>query len=434
MEEQEKKISNHEVPEWLKVIQLNSWEAELLISALLLYMLFQVPEHIDEYSRQHYEPGETIALIFALFTKALEVLRIGYIIHIIARGIWVASVGLSYIYPHSLNMDRLKFKGKFKKELENDVALDKTVKNLEKVASLSYAISFMISGMLISAGLLFVYFVFFAQVIVAPAIESGNSLFAVAGITATILYALMVLLVFIDFITNGFFRREASMAKLYYNVALVFRYMTLSFIYNRINLTIISNLKPWQGHMVPILAVVTIVGYSYLDTKMADWDEENYLEKSFDRMSRMNYEDLRKPTDPLFATIQEDIIHENVVRLFIRTHGNVSRFYSKESGNTKDDKWSNLSNDEQGEFANKFVKITMDGKRWKELQWKDYKHPISYEIGFLNYLDISELENGMHTIDIEFDTAAMNDLQKRILEDIDQPLIKLASIDFFKAQ
>ena len=434
MAKQEKEDPHNEAPEWLKTIQIYSWEAELLISALLLYMLFQVPEFIDEYRFQHYNPGDYVHSILGVFKKALEVLRIGYIVHIIARGIWVASVGLSYIFPHSLNLQQLKFKGKFKKELENDIALDKTVKNLEKVASLSYAISFMISGMLISGSLVLIYFIALTRGVIAPAFQSGNVFFMVGGFIMMILYSLIVLVVFVDFITNGFFRRESSTAKMYYKIALVFRFMTLSFIYNRINLTIISNLKRWQGHLVPILAVGVIAGYIYLDGKTADWDKENYLETSFDKISRMNYENLRKPNDPLFATIQNDVIQDNVVRLFINTHGYLGRFYTKESGNSKDDVWDDLNNTEKGNYANEILKVLVDDKRLNALQWKDYKHPISYDEGFLNYLDISKLEVGMHNLTVEFDTTILNELQLRVIEQSDLQLVKLADIDFYKSE
>ncbi len=432
-ENKETNLKENEVPEWLKVIQLNSWEAELLISALLLYMLFQVPEFIDNYRNQHYDDGY-ISVIFKVFITALKVLRIGYSIHIIARGIWVASVGLSYIFPKSLNIDRLKFKGKFKKELENDVALDKTIKNLEKVASLSYAISFMISGMVISAGLVFIYLMIISQGLLTPAIRSGISAYMVLSMIAMLFFVIIILIVFVDFITNGFFRRDQSISKPYYYIAMIFRYMTLSFIYNRINLTIISNLKRWQAHLVPVLAVSLIGGYMYLESKVDDWDEENYLETSFNSISRMNYENLRKKDDPLFATIQNDVIDNNVIRLFVRTHGTLSRFYSKDSTSKKGERWSELSNEKQSVYADRFVNVSIDGVRYKNLDWNDYKHPVSYEIGFLNYIDISKMSNGSHNLTVEFDTAVMNDLQLKVLMDKDPPLVKLASIDFFKAE
>lgn len=423
--------SEDEIPEWLKVIQINSWEAELLISALLLYMLFQVPEVIENYGNQHYEGG-VVSVIFSIFINALKILRIGYCIHILARGIWVASVGLSHIYPKSLNIENLKFKGKFREELEDDVALDKTIKGLEKVASMSYSISFMLSGMILSAGLLLLYALIYLEWIIVPATKSGSGWLMAIGIIGMFAYGILVLIMFVDFITNGFFRREPWASRPFYYVALAFRYLTFSFIYNRISLTIISNLPKWQAHMVPVLAVILIGGYMFVTDKMEDFDEEKYLESAFSTVSRMNYESLRKNGDPLFATIQSDVIEESFIKLFIVTHGQMNILYAKDSTNSGG--WNKLSETQQSNYADKYIKVAIDNKRIEGLDWLDYKHPLSYDLGFINYLDVSNLSAGLHTITIDLDTANFNDLQKKAILDRNPPLIRYGKIQFFKAK
>ncbi|MTI41114.1 hypothetical protein [Fulvivirga lutimaris] len=423
--------TENEIPEWLKAIQINSWEAELLISALLLYMLFQVPEVIENYRDQHYELGGLIYRVFGIFINALKVLRIGYCIHIIARGIWVASVGLSYIYPKSLNIDNLKFKGKFRKELEDDIALDKTIKGLEKVASMSYSISFMLSGMILSAGMLLLYLLGFVEWVLVPATRSGNAWFLVFASIILFVYCIMVLIMFVDFITNGFFRREPWASRPYYYVAVAFRYLTFSFIYNRISLTIISNLPKWQAHMVPILAVMLIGGYMFINGKIKDFAEEKYLESAFTTVNRMNYESLRKDDDPIFATIQSDVIDGNFIKLFTNTHGQMGLLYSKDSTNTGG--WSKLNERQQSKYADRFVRVAIDNERIENLDWLDYKHPISYAVGFINYIDVSKLKSGMHTLTVDLDTVNFNDLQKKTILERDPLLIRYAKINFYKA-
>lgn len=423
--------TEEEIPEWLKVIQINSWEAELLISALLLYMLFQVPEVIEGYRNQHYEIGTIIYTVFGIFINALKVLRIGYCIHIIARGIWVASVGLSYIYPKSLNIDNLKFKGKFRKELEDDVALDKTIKGLEKVASMSYSISFMLSGMILSAGMVLLYALGLVEWVMVPATKSGNGLLLALATFILLSYCIMVLIMFVDFVTNGFFRREPWASRPFYYVAVVFRYLTFSFIYNRISLTIISNLPKWQAHMVPILAVILIGGYMFVKGEMEDFEEEKYLESAFTTVSRMNYESLRKDEDPIFATIQSDVIEESFIKLFVDTHGQMSALYSKDSTNSGG--WKKLSELQQSKYADRYINVAIDNNRVNGLAWLDYKHPASYNLGFINYIDISKIPAGMHTLTVDLDTANFNELQKKTILDRDPVLVRYAKIKFFKA-
>ena len=125
MEEKEfHRNQDEQTPGWLKTIQLNSWEAELLISALVLYALFQVPEFLEKTSLQTFDRDSRMHGLFGLLEKAIQLLSCGYILHILVRGIWVASVGLSYVYPKGIDSESLKFKGNFKKELT------KTVKQL----------------------------------------------------------------------------------------------------------------------------------------------------------------------------------------------------------------------------------------------------------------------------------------------------------------
>ncbi len=423
--------SKNETPEWLKLIQTNSWEAELLISALLLYMLFQVPEFIENYGRQHYPRG-FVGFIFQVFVTALKVLRVGYSLHIIARGIWVASVGLSSIYPKSINLEKLKFKNRFRKEIEEDEGLEKTIIGLEKIASLSYSISFMLSGMVISAGLLIVYVGLWQEFVINTGFESGNKFLIGLGVLGIFIYLVVLLILLIDFLTNGFFRRESWASKPFYYVAVTFRVLTLSFIFNRIYLTIISNLPRWQTYLVPILSIVVLIGYKYLENKIDDWDEERYLETAFGAVSNANYENLRSDGDPMFATIQSDIIYDGVVRLFVDTHGQVSQLYVKDDDYDRN-KWSSLTNRQKSIFARKYMKVTVDGLLYDSLDWLDYVHPETYNTGFLNYINLSGLEKGLHTIIAELDTANFNELQKRFVREQDPVLVRYAEISFYKA-
>lgn len=434
MDQSESKQSSSEknkTSDWLKLVQINSWEAELLISALLLYMLFRLPEFIEDYRNQHYPQG-LIKIIIGVFVTALKVLRIGYSIHIIARGIWVASVGLSSIYPRSLDLKKLKFKNKFKKEIDEDLQLEKTIRGLEKVASLSYAISFMLSGMMISAGLLLFYLVVWTELVINPGVQDDNKLMLVIGIVVLFFYLVLLLVLFIDFITNGFFRRESWASRPFYYVALVFRFMTLSFIFNRIYLTLISNVPKWQARLVPVLSVAILVGYKYLEGKVDDWDEERYLETALESVRSANYEILRSAEEPMFATIHSDIVYDDVLRLFVDTHGRISQLYVRDDTYEKKS-WDEMDRVEQAGFARKFMKVTVDDIPYDSLDWLDYVHPETFDVGYLNYVDISNFRKGLHTLVVRLDTAHFNALQKRYVLEQDPPIIRYAKINFYKA-
>ncbi|MEQ8245053.1 hypothetical protein, partial [Fulvivirga sp.] len=123
---------------------------------------------------------------------------------------------------------------------------------------------------------------------------------------------------------------------------------------------------------------------------------------------------------------------ENFLKLFVDTHGQISVLYSKDS--VFGGGWNKLTETQKSKYADRFMKVAIDNKRIENLAWLDYKHPISYAVGFINYIDVSKLKSGMHTLTVDLDTANFNTLQKKTILDRDPPIIRYAKINFYKAE
>ena len=266
MNETKNEQDQHEqdqTPGWLKTIQLNSWEAELLISALVLYALFQIPDYLDQFSLRNFPRGSKIHGLVNWIQDAVQILSLGYILHIIIRGTWVASVGLSYVFPKGVNQEELKFKGKFKQEVTKQGSLVKMVLNLEVLSSIVYGISFIFFGTLIGfAAFLFSFLYFFEWV--QPIINKDIAIAGVFGILI-LFYFFLALIVFFDFLTNGLLRRKNWSADWFYYVARIFRVVTLSFLYRRSLLVLISNVSGWKKYLIPFIILAVVGGYRWLD-------------------------------------------------------------------------------------------------------------------------------------------------------------------------
>jgi hypothetical protein len=78
------------------------------------------------------------------------------------------------------------------------------------------------------------------------------------------------------------------------------------------------------------------------------------------------------------------------------------------------------------------MQVAIDDKPIDGLSWLDYKHPKSYNLGFINYINISDLANGLHTLTVDLDTANLSPDQKAYVFKRDPPLIRYAEIKFFK--
>ena len=292
MEEEKPNKQSEQTPGWLKTIQLNSWEAELLISALVLYALFQVPDYLDKIALQSFDRDSSLHGLFRRIETAVRLLSFGYILHILVRGIWVASVGLSYVFPKGIDQDSLKFKGNFRKELNKTGSLIKMVLRLEELSSIIYGISFIFFGTLVGFATLIFSFILFFE-LVTPAMNSNPFLAPVIG-SFFLFFFLLCLIVFIDFLTNGYFRRKNWSADWFYYVALAFRVLTFSFLYRRSLLVLISNTKGWKSYLIPFIVLGISGGFVKLrSTVKGNSREAYYIGASYGDYNPANYESTR---------------------------------------------------------------------------------------------------------------------------------------------
>ncbi|MEO9872799.1 hypothetical protein [Ekhidna sp.] len=427
-EKNKKKEAGEKTPQWLKTIQLNSWEAELLISALVLYALYQVPDYLDRTALQSFDRGSSMHNLFSLLEKAVKLLSFGYILHILVRGIWVGSVGLSYVFPKGVNQDALKFKGQFKKELQKSGSLVKMVLRLEELSSIIYGISFIFFGTLVGFTALIFSFIFFFE-FVTP-LMNENPYFAVPVGFFILFYFLLCLIVFIDFLTNGYFRRKNWSADWFYYVAYFFRIVTLSFLYRRSLLVLISNTKGWKSYLIPFIVLGVTAGFVYLNGSISRNKTENYYKASASGdYNGANYESTRNEHDHLVTTIQSDIIQQNTLKVFIRNVGSLGGVYTFE-GKLNKTKWDVLSSDSVSAFFNKRLSIRIDSTRIWNIQWFKTQHPVNYEFGFTSFIDISQLERGSHFLRVGIDTTGMNKAAKNVVEKENFSMQEMSNIYF----
>ncbi|MEQ8905355.1 hypothetical protein [Ekhidna sp.] len=428
---EEKKISKpsaEKTPSWLKTIQLNSWEAELLISALVLYTLFQIPDFLEVWALQSFERGSELHRFFRVIEKAIRLLSFGYILHILVRGIWVASVGLSYVFPKGIDVSSLKFKGKFNKELTNSGSLVKMVLRLEELSSIIYGISFIFFGTLAGFASFIFSFIFFFELI-APVMSDNTYLAGVIGILI-LFYFLLTILVFIDFLTNGYFRRKNWSADWFYYVAFFFRIVTLSFLYRRSLLVLISNTKGWKSYLIPFVVLSVVVGFLWVDSIIKDNERDRYyISSAAGDYNSANYENIRNSDSFLACTIQSDIINDNTLKIFMKdigVFGGIHVFEKKLKGK----KWDELSSDSISIYFNNRLSVKIDDTPINDIDWFKTQHPVTYEFGFTSFVEINDFEKGAHFLKIGIDTTGMQNTAKKIVDKGNYSLQTISNIYF----
>ena len=81
-----------------------TWELELLLSGLVLFALFQLPDVLNSFF-DHLAPHATASVLQAVFfvqlySKAIVyALMVAFVLHLVSRAYWVGLVGLHSVYP-----------------------------------------------------------------------------------------------------------------------------------------------------------------------------------------------------------------------------------------------------------------------------------------------------------------------------------------------
>jgi hypothetical protein len=420
--------SDHLTPDWLKTIQLNSWEAELLISALVLFALFQIPDIITQFSLQNFPNGSLFHRFFRIITLSIELLKLGYTLHILIRGMWVASVGLSYVFPEGINKDRLRFKGRFAKELESKKSPINNVLRLEEMSSIIYGVTFLLAGTFLGFGLLVFIFILVTEALGPLMFE--NPAWFLFYFSFFFLYFIIIVLLLIDFLTNGLFRRIDWMAAWFYPLAVVFRVLTLSFLYRRSLLVLISNTKGWKSFLIPAILFIVCGSFLIIKDEVKDNARDSYWDAiQSNNMLLDNYENLRSEDDHVVATIQSDIVSENALRLFMIDLGLNNTFYKDESSRGRE--WEMLSTDSSSLLLNKWLNIEIDSIRYDKVQWFKTQHPTTLDFGFITHLDLTLLDQGPHDLKIRVDRSQIGDLGKIRLQNELKGKEYISNIHFF---
>ena len=430
MEENEASMNqDRNTPKWLKTIQLNSWEAELLISALVLYALFQVPDYIEKLSLQTFERGSFAISFSRMIKQAVDLLKIGYVLHIIVRGVWVSSVGLSYVFPKGIQHETLKFKGKFKKELSKSNSLIKSVLRLEELSSLIYGISFIGFGSLTGFATLLFVLVMLSQLFTNEYLVNSPYLSMLFG-AFFFMFFVLAIVVFIDFLTSGFFRRKSWTVDWFYPVALIFRVMTLSFLYRRSILVLQSNTKGWKRYLVPFIILICTAGFIFITREQRSMNRKNYFIKTQEfAFQSANYESKRGEKEILINTIQSDIIRENVIQLYMSDISVFNGVYRRDIGSTDD--WYKLSPAKTSNKINKWIDVKIDSIELGDLRWRITQHPVNHTYGFITYVNIDSLSRGDHLLQVKLDTVGMKTRTKAWIEESEYNYQYMANIPFY---
>jgi hypothetical protein len=314
----------------LDKLQQESWQLELLISGFAIFGLITAIPHIRTamvIAENDKEIYNFLPLIIA-FT-ACSILIFNLLIHVILRGLWIGALGLRYV-SGDIDFESLNYQNKFTNHLKKKiVSFDKYVATLENYCSVLFAVSFLLIFYVISIALILLCIVSIATLIISNE-NLPETLRSIIGAILILFILFGTFLVFVDFITQGYLKKNKILSKIYFPFYKVFSYITLTFLYRPLVYNFLDNkfTRRLSFFLVPSYIAISVL-ISFKNHKTNYLEKAKYVSNTY--LDKRNYEDLLVNEDDFsrVATIQSKIIREPYIKLFkIFTENVENRIYN----------------------------------------------------------------------------------------------------------
>lgn len=150
-------IPKTQKPKWLRRLERESWQAELIISGAAIFGSLQLPgvlEKFQYYLLLNYDRGALFLWFFATSYWAIFVygLIFIFVFHFIVRALWIGLIGLNSVYPGGFapnNLSSEDFQEKSKAEYGD---IDGFIAKLDTTASSMFGTGFTFAGLFFNLG------------------------------------------------------------------------------------------------------------------------------------------------------------------------------------------------------------------------------------------------------------------------------------------
>ncbi len=391
---QEKTEQTNPTPKWVKKLQNESWQAEILISGGAFVALLSILESaFGFFSFLVFSTrirGEIVAMFSVLIFYGCLYLLIGFFIHLIFRGYWIGLIGLNSVFPNGISKQRLAMKGRFSK-LIGDASNINAILKLDDLCGQIFALTFLIFFSLSS---FILYIIFMMLSIYGFTVLEWK----LAGKIFQITFLLMGLISLIDFFTFGRLKKINWLARLYYPLHYAISLLTLSFLYRRLYYSLASNIKSIYLFLIIALTQALVVLTSiYLDGA-----------SGFDGLLPKNA-GLRNDKQVEFLSVKEETVSDGILEVelqhFIRLEESMLNTWNdqiKKSGK-KIKEIKDLSSQDQKQLMAETYQLFLDDTRVPKTDWffgKSGNDFLSNRIVLRTVLDVSQLKNGGHQLSL----------------------------------
>ena len=405
-------------PKWLRKLEEESWQAELVISGLAIFGSLASPYYIDlftDWCITYFQPKNYLMLTFFIMYlyAASTFLIISFVLHFILRTIWVGLLGLNSVFPKGINYETDNYSSFFLEKMKEKFPNNhEDIINLEKACSLMFAIAtsgtlmiLLINGnLIIIAGLKYVLDHFLSATILKW-----------IGIIL-LLFVVVIIPVFMLILNQKRFHPNQKLQLIYFHVSTFISKIYSHVLYyplTRITYVFATNStsKKYGYAYFAIFLFIGLIAGAQLDSSnfhlMEDEMSLNNYFKNTNRIIPAHYETNLDPSKTILsALIPTQEIEGDWLKVFVPVFANESILMDSLCGEWEKD--DNLSKEENSQkrlsfwvdCAHQYHRFYINDRQYK-VDIAKYTHSNKMEKGILTYLPTQNFQQGKNILTIE---------------------------------
>jgi hypothetical protein len=398
---------------WLQRLKDESWEAELLVSAVAIYAIFNTFSlfdwicnmFIDKLDPSQYLIGYMITFLGFL---AFGILGALFVIHFGLRAYWIGLVGLNSVFPDYSLEDSAYSKTFTEKMLAKLPRLQNSITNLDEICSVIFSVAFTLLLIYSYLGLVSsIYLLLFN--LLSDYIP--NYVLLIPLVIFAAIYIAQMILTIVANIKK--FKTNDTVQTWYFQATILGSALLYGPLYkNLLQITMIfgSNFKKKKAlvrTMIFMLAFGAILGtYKLFDSNvlyLMGLNKDLDTTKAYEFYYSTNNSENKFLLTP---EIQTDLVESKAIQLFIPIFDNeISKLEEICELNPNGD-FKKPSTAERNKIRESYLNCYTEmhqialNENPIEVQFLKTDHPITDQFGIKTFIDLSALQSGNHTITV----------------------------------
>jgi hypothetical protein len=376
------------IPKWLKSLQENSWELELLISGGAIFSLFKFADlYLDwrtSLSIHTSLPGTNLLFLIGLI--GINILTLGFSIHLLTRAYWLALVCINYVFPNGIDTDKIKWKKPYRIELSANENLKELITRVDRYCGIIVFTS--IISIFALAGIMLLFAILFSIMVLF-----GHSFLREILMT---LWFVFTLLYIVDFISFGSFRRIPLISYLTFPFFTLFDTIILRKHYQPALFMFNTNIKKLKFSLLAFAFLGAAITLSYLSVyNIMHWpnlfDQREYKWNMAKNpwVSYKYYKDQHTVGKYYPVYIDKKVQVGNLMEVYLS--------YEKYFDSILD----KMSNSNSKVTLAQALKVNIDSVEIKSLEWYPTQINEKQRFGISCFIPIDNFANGQHLLIIE---------------------------------